>query len=939
MSRDALVVGINTYTHSSLGSLGAPAEDAEAIAQQLYQNGSFRTVHRLPEVEAEDGLRVGQKTKVTLNELEDSLVQLFNPSGQNLPETVLFFFSGHGVRKDKGIQEGFLATSDADPNAGFYGLSLQWLRRLLQESPIRQQIIWLDCCYSGELLNFAEADPGDRGKGRDRCFIAASRGFEAAYEETGGKHGVLTGGLLQGLDPKRQPEGLVTNFTLIDFLNQYVTKYPQKFLYANSGGEIILTGNKVVSTNPVVGGTCPYKGLEYFDCNEEDAKFFYGRTVLTDQLLEKIRQGNFLAVMGASGSGKSSVVRAGLLYQLKLGQRLSGSDRWVIKILRLGNYPNLSEHPLCCLAQVFVDEKLPQVEQASQLRKVDELLVMGEIGLGYLVQAFKSERFILVIDQFEEVFTLCKDDKERERFFECLLNAAQILGNAFTLILTLRADFYGKCAEREYAGLAREIQDHLVTVIPMSNAELEQAIVEPAKQVNLEIERELVTQIILDVANSPGSLPLLAYTLRELWQQRTVERLMLSAYARLGGIQGTLQKRATEVYKSLSPAEQQTAKHIFLELTQLGEGTEDTRRRVLQQDLITLKQSQALVDGVIQKLSDEKVRLLVTSELIKKGSESGRVAMVDVAHETLIRHWTLLREWLDENRDAMRRKRKLEEDALEWRDQAGELLQGKRLREAKAFQKEQANRFQLSTLAENFITQSVYRKHKIAGLRFVIISATILAIAIPIVGTSEWLTIFVNDRGQEKYDDGDMQAAIGLYNLALTIRPGYKEALYNRGRAYEDQKDFNKARADYEVAKSQGYISAFVQLAHLSIVEEHNYLKALKLSEEGLKVSKNTNAIESDISQIQYPLLKNLGWARLELGKYREAEDALQEAISLDMQRGSAYCILAQVFKAHGSQTKEKENWIKCKNFGDPSHPDEKGWIDLANIRLKEIKQ
>jgi WD40 repeat protein len=710
MSRDALVVGINLYTQTSLGNLLAPAKDAEAIAQQLSQYGGFTSVRRLPEVELEGTIRVGQKTKVTLNELEEAIGQLFNPSGQNLPETALLFFSGHGLRKEKGgIQEGFLATSDANPNGGFYGLSLQWLRRLLQESPIRQQIVCLDCCYSGELFNFAEADPGDRGKGRDRCFISASREFEAAYEETGGRYGVLTAALLQGLDPKRQPNGLVTNFTLSDFLKQVIPSSPQRPICNNSGGEIILTGEKVASATPVEGGICPYKGLEYFDFNDEDPKYFFGRTTLTDQLLEKVRLGNFLAVMGASGSGKSSGVRAGLLYQLKLGQRLSGSDRWVIKILRLGNYPRLSEYPLRCLAQVFVDETLSEIDQASQSAKAEALLETGAIGLGHLIQAFKAERVILAIDQFEEVFTLCKDRNERQRFFECLLKAVEALGTAFTLVLALRADFYGKCAEKEYAGLAKKIQDNLVTVIPMSEGELIQAIVEPAKQVNLDVERELATQMIRDVADSPGSLPLLAYTLRELWQQRTVERLMLSAYTRLGGIQGTLEKRATEVYESLPQEEQRTAKHIFLALTQLGEWAEVTRRRVLKQELITPQYSVALIDRVIQKFAGEDIRLLVTGELVKKGEESGRIAVIDVAHEALIRHWPLLHKWVDDNRDALRKKRSIEEDAQEWlaKEKSEDyLLRGTKLSEATDFDQRDADSISLSSLGQEFVKVS-----------------------------------------------------------------------------------------------------------------------------------------------------------------------------------------------------------------------------------------
>ncbi|WP_199316587.1 hypothetical protein [Chroococcidiopsis sp [FACHB-1243]] len=433
----------------------------------------------------------------------------------------------------------------------------------------------------------------------------------------------------------------------------------QNYLHANSGGEIILTGTKVELGDRIKGGICPYKGLQYFDCNDQDAQYFYGRTTLTDQLLEKVRQGNCLAVLGASGSGKSSVVRAGLLYQLKLGRRLSGSDRTSIHIFRPG------DRPLQKLALEFVDSQASSVERAIQLAKAEELIVRGAEGLGHLVTA-DPNRVVLVVDQFEEVFTLCQDNNERQRFLECILGALQPLDKKFCLVISMRADFFGKCAEQEYAGLAATIQEHLVTVTPMSESELEQAIIEPAKKVGLEVERELITEMIADVKDSPGSLPLLEYTLTELWQQRTVERLTLSAYTRLGRVKGTLQKRATEVYESLLPQEQQAAKGIFIELTQLGEGTEDTRRQVLKRNLVTAEQSEAFVEQIIQKLADAK--LVVTSELVEKGSPPKRVAVVDIAHEALIRHWSLLRGWIEENRDKLRQKRKIEAAAEEWRD-------------------------------------------------------------------------------------------------------------------------------------------------------------------------------------------------------------------------------------------------------------------------------
>jgi WD40 repeat protein len=734
MSRDALVVGINTYQFDRLANLQAPSEDAEAIAQLLERYGDFK-VTRLPAVKDKPNntIRVGKKTEVTLTQLEEAIVQLFKPESQQIPDTALLYFSGHGLLKNRGIQEGFLASSDVNPDLGNWGLSMRWLRELLRESEVRQQIIWLDCCYSGEILNIAEADPGYVGKARDRCFIAAS--WEKAFEEIGSNHSVLTAALLKGLKPQGNR---VTNHSLVDFLSQQRHSFPQHLICHNSGEAINLTRSFDApieqTAPPPEQEICPYKGLAYFDCKEEDAKYFHGRTDLTDRLLDKVRYGNFLAVLGASGSGKSSVVRAGLLYQLKLGQREIGSDRWQIHIMQPG------EHPLQSLALAFVDPNLPLIERAKQLRNAEDLIKQGATGLRCLVQASPS-RVVLVIDQFEETFTLCQDRDERQKFFACILGALKQIGspNVETLnvtflqiIITMRADFFGKCAEQEYAGLAKKIQENLVTVTPMNRTQLTQAITEPAKQVGLTVEAELVDQkesdridqkesdrrglIIDDVEGSPGSLPLLQYTLTQLWKKRQQNKLTVAAYTELGGVKGTLQKRATEVYESFSPDEQKTAKQIFLELTQLGEGTEDTRRRVLQKDLVTSQRSAILVNQVVKKLAD--ANLVVTSTLLEKGAESNQIPVVDIAHESLIRHWLQLREWVNESRDAIRIERKIEEAAKDWesygkpRDLAF-LLQGARLIEAENFLENDADAVIFSDVARELIEVSKAERERL----------------------------------------------------------------------------------------------------------------------------------------------------------------------------------------------------------------------------------
>ena len=663
MSRDALVVGINNYQDDNLRNLKAPGSDAEAISQILEKYGEFN-VWRLPEAIDADTRKpyIAKTQELSLTDLENALVKLFKPEGRQVPDTALFYFSGHGLRKDRGIQEGFLASSDVAPNRSFYGLSLQWLRRLLQDSPIRQQIIWLDCCHSGELLNFNEADPGEQGQARDRCFIAASREFESSYEDLNSNYSVLTRVLLDGLDPNRCPQQWLTNYSLIEFINQNLRNENQRPVFTNFGSPINLT--RTLDTETLVakgqdsGDICPYKGLEYFDCNDEDPKYFYGREKLTDKLLDRVRQSNFLAILGASGSGKSSVLRAGLLHQLKLGRKLADSQDWKIPIMLPG------EHPLQNLALSWLEPNLSDTERAKQLDDTESLLKQGGEGLRKLVQASTAKRIILVIDQFEEAFTLCQDLEEREAFFQCLLEALEQTDNKLCLILTMRADFFGKCLEAEYSGLSQKIQANLITIPPMKPEELRQAIIKPAEKVNLSLESGLAEIILKDVKGSPGSLPLLQDTLTELWRRRENNQLKLTSYVQLGGIGGTLNQRATEVYKRLSQSEQDAAQHIFLSLTTLGEGTEDTRRRVLKKDLVTAKHNAKLIDNVVQKLADEK--LIVTRDRVEPNSDIGKQAEVDVAHEALIRNWILLRQWLDECREQLRQKRKIEDAAQDW---------------------------------------------------------------------------------------------------------------------------------------------------------------------------------------------------------------------------------------------------------------------------------
>jgi hypothetical protein len=321
---------------------------------------------------------------------------------------------------------------------------------------------------------------------------------------------------------------------------------------------------------------------------------------------------------------------------------------------------------------------------------------------------------VLVIDQFEESFTLCQNLEEREQFFACLIGALEITADKFCLAIAMRADFFGKCVEREYGGLSKRIEAHLVAVTPMNDDELREAIAKPAEIVGCEVEPILIEEIVRDVAGAPANLPLMQFALSELWQLRDGNRLTLQAYKQeLRGITGALEKRANAVYAQFTDElDKRAVKHIFLSLTHLGEGTEDTRRRVMMSNLVTATLSLEAIERVVRKLADEK---LVVTDDREKGKVSGD-AIVDVAHEALIRGWKLLRGWLDEDRQNLRQQRWIEDRAIEWQGSGKVkefLLSGKQLKEALKFQKKQVDRFSLSELTEQLLKASKQQQKKV----------------------------------------------------------------------------------------------------------------------------------------------------------------------------------------------------------------------------------
>ncbi|HSH77747.1 MAG TPA: protein kinase, partial [Herpetosiphonaceae bacterium] len=406
----------------------------------------------------------------------------------------------------------------------------------------------------------------------------------------------------------------------------------------------------VVTQAPLAAVENPYKGLRAFQ--EADAPDFFGREALVRHLVARLAERSkfqrFLAVVGPSGSGKSSAVRAGLIPALRRSE-LPGSEQWFVVEMFPGSCP--MEELATALTRVAVK---PIPDLLGQLRQ-------DERGLAHGIEQVLPEddrtELVLVIDQFEEAFTLVEDEAERIHFLNSLHVAVREPRSRLRLITTLRADFYDR--PLLYQGFGELVRQRTAAVVPLSPAELEEAIVGPARRAGVTVEPELLATLVRDVGEQPGTLPLLQYALTELFEHRKGNTLTLAAYLASGGVLGALSRRADELYAALSIDEQAAARQLFLRLVTLGEGVEDTRRRVLRSELAMLGHDERVLDQVIDSYG--RYRLLTFDV-----EPDTRSPTVEVAHEALIRTWTRLRSWLDASRDELRLQRRLAAAAAEW---------------------------------------------------------------------------------------------------------------------------------------------------------------------------------------------------------------------------------------------------------------------------------
>lgn len=625
----AVIIGIDAYER--IAPLQTPCNDAIRLAEVLAKSHQFRVHPLLLNVSGAELRRL----------LHETLPPLVGPD-----DRLLIYFAGHGIAADgDNGPAGYIVPADADPNDVSTFIPMTELQQALHALPCRHLLLILDCCFSGAFKWSAQVRslgllmPKLIYKERYDRFVldpawqvltSAARDQEAldvlqgrpvdergqVDSSDGREHSPFAQALFEGLDGKadslieqeHEGDGIITATELYTYIRNRVEpqtiavresrrQTPGFFpLSKHDKGEFVFLHPKHRRNLPSTPSRSPYMGLASFSDSEEDRALFYGRDRVIEALLTKSNENKLLVVSGASGTGKSSVVKAGLL-----------------PVLRAAGYPILpvmrpGEHPLDELER-FVAQADPSVNPKGA---------------------------ILVIDQFEELVTRCTDPRQRERFE---IRLKQLLEDDRTIdrvILTVRADF-----EPQLSGGA--LKDAWLkgryTVPSFSLPELKEVIVLPTIQQVLFFEPpELVDRIVEEVAQSTGALPLLSYTLSELYEayrsSGRVDRALTEAdYDKLGGVRGALRTKANALYESLAPPEQETMRKIMLRMVSV-EG-DFAAKRVSLTDLVYSEEEAPRVADVIDTLVDAR--------LVAKGE-----GYIEPAHDALVRAWGTVRQWVDE---------------------------------------------------------------------------------------------------------------------------------------------------------------------------------------------------------------------------------------------------------------------------------------------------
>ncbi|WP_345514689.1 DUF4145 domain-containing protein [Phytohabitans houttuyneae] len=476
-----------------------------------------------------------------------------------------------------------------------------------------------------------------------------------------------------------------------------------------------------------VSRPCPYQGLEPFEA--DDHARFFGRQQLRKEMKVRLDTDGLLLVVGASGAGKSSAVRAGLLPSLAADTRYA--RRAVL--LTPGHHPvqelvNHLAHTCGLLSEAVGADLAATPPRVDRLRHATG----GEAGV-----------LPIVVDQFEELFTHCRDEQERDQFVAILAALADVAGHV-AIVLAMRADFYTHCLR--YPPLVRWLKDCQIVVGAMTEPELRQAIELPAQQAGVTLEPGLTELLLRDAGRDPGSLPLLSAVLFEMWRYRRDSLLTLDGYRAAGTIKGAIETAADSAYNRMGKDERRAAKEVLIRLTTLGEEvgderTPDTRRRVAIEELTDHPHDGPVIENMLQHLA--RSRLVTLSD-----------GAATIAHDVLVSGWPRLREWLAEDRPSRLLHRQLTDASKVWRQhgqRSSDLYRGQRLRQALDW----ATRYDasLNRLEQEFLNASAStqrRRRRLATGGAAGMMAVVLVLT---------MSFFNAKRGQDAAERAEAQAA------------------------------------------------------------------------------------------------------------------------------------------------------------------------------------
>ena len=549
--------------------------------------------------------------------------------------------------------------------------------------------------------------------------------------------------------------------------------------YSAEQVSLLLTQIKSEFQSKAFDGRCPYKGLEVFE--EEDAELFFGRERLIEDLLSRVRDSRTVFITGPSGSGKSSLVRAGLIHALRQ-DKIQGSGRWLCETMKPGR------EPVKELALAFSRLKGPDLADYFQAH-AGEAEVLNKCAESVL-RGNKDQRFVLFMDQFEEVFTQVSREDERLAFINMLAHAGTAENGRVIVLFAMRSDFVSNCAT--YPALNELLSQEFRQIGAMQPEELVSAIALPARHVGLPIEDELIARIINDMKGEPGALPLMQFALKDLFdaqqEQGGVIALRLEDYLQQGGIHKSLERHADATFARLHEDEQQLARSIFSGLIEIGRGTQDTRRTALFDELVPSNAQSQDVLAVVQKLAD--ARLVITDE--QAGTDT-----VTISHEKLIDAWPWLKKLVNENREVIALQNEIAADAKEWQDHNRDesyLYTGARL--ANAREQLEANKLVLSGLAEEFIEAGM-RAHtdELAAAAGRIRRFRILTFGLLLALVAAGFLGFV---AQQQAGEARLQASIANTNVAIAST-NESLAILSRDEAEASQ---NKAQEQTTIARA-----------------------------------------------------------------------------------------------------------------------------------------